>query len=178
LKDRSPFFEFGTQGGSVHQISIVGDSKPSPCRVHHERLSVLQVAGTGRGITHMANGTIAFELLEITRMKNLGYKSHSFMGDEGWSTSFGRYDSGAFLSSVLQSEQTVVSEHRSIRVVEDREDAAFVSWFVQVGSGRFQGRAKTWTPRTKRSRILKFTHRKIAPTIFYDFQDCNPTRNH
>ena len=111
-------------------------------------------------------------------MKDLRYKTHSFVSVEGRNIGLVRYDSGAFLSPVLESEQSVVSEHRSIRVVEDREDAAFVSWFVQVGSGRFQGRAKTWTPRTKRSRILKFTHRKIAPTIFYDFQDCNPTRNH
>jgi hypothetical protein len=76
-------------------------------------------------------------------MKDLRHKTHSFMSSKDRNTGFGRYDSGAFLSSVLQSEQTVVSKHRSIRVVEDRKDAAFVSWFMQVGSGRFQGRAKT-----------------------------------
>jgi hypothetical protein len=90
----------------------------------------------------MANGTVPFQLLEITRMKDLRYKPHSFVGVEGWNTGLGRYDSGTFLSPVLQSKQAVVSEHRSIRVVEDRENAAFVSWFVQVGSGRFQGRVE------------------------------------
>jgi hypothetical protein len=78
---------------------------------------------------------------------------------------------------VLESKKAVVGEHGSVGLVEDREDAAFVSWFVQVGSRRFQGRAETWTPRTKRSRILKSTQRKIAAKNFYDFQDCNPRTN-
>jgi hypothetical protein len=110
-------------------------------------------------------------------MKNLGNKSHAFVSIEDWRARLGGDNSGAFLSPVLQSKEAVVGKHRSIRVVEDREDAAFVSWFVQVGSGRFQGRAETWTPRSKRSRILKSTQRKIAPRNFYDFQDCNPTTN-
>jgi hypothetical protein len=68
---------------------------------------------------------------------------------------------------MLKGEEAVVGEHGGIRMVEDREDAAFVSWLVRVSSGRFQGRAETWTPRTKRSRILKSTQRENRGPKFF-----------
>jgi hypothetical protein len=37
----------------------------------------------------MTNGAVAFQPLEITRMKNLGYKSHAFVSIEDWRARLG-----------------------------------------------------------------------------------------
>ena len=54
-------------------------------------------------------------------------------------------------------------------MIEDREDAAFVSRLVRVSSRRFQGRLETWTCAPLGSRILKSIARKIAPSFFETF---------
>ena len=46
--------------------------------------------------------------------------------DEGRARAVARDDAGAFLAAMLQREQTVVSQHRGVRMTEHGENAAFV----------------------------------------------------
>jgi hypothetical protein len=91
----------------------------------------------------MPNRPIAFESFQISGLKNLGDQPHSFMSVKSWRTTLGGDDTSAFLPPMLERKEPVVGQHRSIRVIEYSEDAAFVSWFMQVGGRRFQGRGKT-----------------------------------
>ena len=47
---------------------------------------------------------------------------------EGSNRTGARGDAGAFLPAMLEREQTIIGQHRGIRMTEDREDAALVLW--------------------------------------------------
>jgi hypothetical protein len=61
------------------------------------------------------------------------------MKPEGVSIAIARGNAGAFLSTMLESEETVIGQEGRILVTEDGKDTAFVFWamgFGQVKRGR------------------------------------------
>ncbi len=94
---------------------------------HHERLGVLADAGPRRGITHMAHGDAAFQVVQHVVAERFRHKAHRFrIGDHA---AVVHRDAAAFLPPVLQGEQAVVSGVGGVHrpVGEDAEDAAFLA---------------------------------------------------
>ena len=61
LEDGSAVLKLVPEGGSVDEVSVVGDGELSPCRVDAERLGVEKGARSGRRIADMADGARASE---------------------------------------------------------------------------------------------------------------------
>ena len=50
----------------------------------------------------------------------------SFVAGKGLAGAVAGHDARAFLPAMLEREETVISQHRGVRMTEDREDAALV----------------------------------------------------
>jgi hypothetical protein len=77
----------------------------------------------------MTNRPGSGESLQGVRRKDLRYQAHSFVHGEGTLRPFRRNNARTLLPAVLQSEEPVVGDARSLRMAEDGEDAALVGGF-------------------------------------------------
>src|SRR5688500_2090675 len=75
-EDRSFFFQFGTNGGSVYKIAIVTDCDFTAMTLHINRLSILQLTGAGGGIANMTDGRVTPQRIQTVFAKDVGNLSH------------------------------------------------------------------------------------------------------
>ncbi len=119
-------FQLIAQDGGIDQIAIVRHRDLAAKTIDHERLRVFQRARAGGGITRMADRARAFQSLQLLRAEHLRDQAHVAMKLKGGAGPFARHDPGAFLPAMLEREEAVVSQHRGVRMAEDREDPALV----------------------------------------------------
>ena len=69
----------------------------------------------------------------MRRIKDLGDKPHAFVQAEGGTVTIAGGDAGAFLTSMLEGKEAVVSQQSCIFVAVNGKDAAFMFGTVRVG---------------------------------------------
>ena len=126
LENRTFTFQFVAQKIGVNQIAIVRDRHLATHTVDHKGLRILDRARAGRRIAGVPDRAGPFESGQFFLAKYLRDKSHVFVGQKGRARPVARDDPGAFLSAMLQRKQTVVSQHRRIRMAEHTEKSALV----------------------------------------------------
>ena len=90
-----------------------------------ERLDVVGAAGTGCGVTHMADRFVSFQAFDFPFVaEHLGQQTRSAMTDE--MTIIVGDNAGTLLTTMLQRVQTEVSESGGVRVAPNAENTAFL----------------------------------------------------
>ena len=97
----------------------------------------------------MADRAVALKFFQIAVLEDLRDEAHAFMGAERGVVPSPRNDARAFLAAVLEGEESVVGQHRGVRVVEHREHSAFVCRFVRSGRSVFHERGRKYRPRSR-----------------------------
>ena len=128
LEDGAVPFELVSQKVGINQIAVMRDRHLAAHAVHDKRLRVLDRARACRGVARMPDRTCALEFRQFFLAKDLGDESHIFVHQKGRARAIARHDACAFLAAMLQRKQTVVSQHRCIRMTEYTEKAALVLW--------------------------------------------------
>ena len=75
------------------------------------------------------------EAVQNLGRKNLRDQSHSLVNGKGPLSALCGNDTGAFLAAMLQGKEAVIDDARGVRMVENSEDAAFVSRFEFLTQG-------------------------------------------
>ena len=75
------------------------------------------------------------QAVQNLRRKNLRDQSHSLVNGERSLSALCGNDTGAFLTTMLQGEEAVIDNTRGVRMIENSEDAAFVSRFEFLTQG-------------------------------------------
>ncbi len=132
LKNQAAAFEFVAQRGGVGQVAVVRDGDLAARAIHRERLGVAEIGRAGGGITRVADGAVADEVVENLRIvENLRHEAHAVV--------FVKFpvvasdDAGAFLAAMLQRVKAEVSQFGGVRMAENAEDSAVmfgIMWFV------------------------------------------------
>lgn len=74
----------------------------------------------------MTDGARALQTFQFTRPKHLRDEAHVAMELKRRARAVCRDDAGAFLSAMLQGEESVIGEDRGVRMAKDRENAALM----------------------------------------------------
>ncbi len=90
-----------------------------------ERLDVVDAAGTGSGIAHMADRPVSLQTFDFAFVaEHLGQQTRAAMTDE--MTVIVGDNAGAFLTTMLQRVQAEVGESGGVRVAPNAENTAFL----------------------------------------------------
>ena len=90
-----------------------------------ERLDVVRGAGAGRGVTHVADGSVAFEPFDFALIaEHLGEQSESAVA--GQMAVIVGDDAGTFLTAMLQRVQAEIGKSGGVGVAPHAEDATFL----------------------------------------------------
>ena len=164
LKNGAFAFQLVAQKVGVNQIAVMRNRHLAAETIDHERLRVFQCARAGGRIARVPERARAFQFFQLIRAENLRDQAHVAMKLEGRTGPVARHDAGALLPAMLQREEAVVSQHRRIRMAEDREDAAFV---CGVGRGLAHDILYCFW---RRLRIFDDVSDRIEPVVI-DFSD-------
>ena len=145
LEDRTAPHQFAAQGGGVGDIAVVRHGKTAAGQFGKQRLHVAQRGFAGGGITVVADGDFALQLVDHRIIVEIaGHMAHGAVGVEILAIKCG--DAGGFLAAVLQGVQA--QRHQCGRPfgAMHREHAAFLVEMVLFprigGEHRFHG----WRP--------------------------------
>ena len=74
----------------------------------------------------MPDGARPFQSFQFVLAENLRNQAHALVLEKGLARAVARHDAGAFLPAMLQREQSVIGQHRRIRMPEHAEEPALV----------------------------------------------------
>src|SRR5205807_7870230 len=148
LKNRAFAFELISQNIGVNQIAIVRDRHLPAHAVDHEWLRILDRARAGCRITGVPDCAAAFQLLQFRLTKNLRDQAHVFVNQERCAGSVARNNSSAFLTAMLEREESVVSQDRGVGMSEHAEKSAFM---LRINLSRTEVVDSFWRDHTKTS---------------------------
>src|SRR5262245_2209682 len=94
--------------------------------IDHERLRILDRTGAGRRITRVPERAGTLQPGQLILTKNLRDQTHVLMHEKAGSGPIACDDSGALLSAMLQRKQTIIRQHRGVRVTEYPKKSALV----------------------------------------------------
>ena len=94
--------------------------------IDHERLRILDRAGAGRRITRVPERACTLQPCQFVLAKNLRHQTHVLVHEKAGPRPIACDDSGALLSAVLQRKQTIIRQHRGVRMTEHAEKPALV----------------------------------------------------
>jgi len=94
--------------------------------IDHERLRILDRAGAGRRITRVPNRACTLQSGQFFLAKNLRHQTHVLVREKAGPRAIACDDPSALLSAVLQRKQTIIRQHRGVRMAEDAEKPALV----------------------------------------------------
>src|SRR4051812_24607547 len=81
----------------------------------------------------MSEGARSFQPLELLGAEDLRDEAHVAMQLEGRTRTVAGDDAGAFLATMLESEESIVGQYRCVRMAEDGKDPALV---LRIGQRR------------------------------------------
>jgi hypothetical protein len=81
----------------------------------------------------MADRAVASEFFEVLGLKDLRDQTHPLVRAERPGLGPAGNNPRAFLPPVLKREETIISQHRRIGMIEHRENSAFVRRLVRSG---------------------------------------------
>ena len=110
----------------IDEIAVVGDSDGSLRILNHERLRILDRAGAGRRVTRVPERACTLQSGQFFLAKNLGHQTHVLVREKAAPRPIACDNSGALLSAMLQREQTIIRQHRRVRMSEHAEESALV----------------------------------------------------
>src|SRR5687767_3815528 len=128
LENRTARYQRLPQLFGVHQVAVVPHRHFAVRAVNLNRLRVPESALPCRGISHVADGARAHEVLECVLIERISDVAHRFVLPQ--SNSVRRADAHAFLAAMLKGIQAEVREVRRLGMAEDAEDAALFTEFV------------------------------------------------
>ncbi len=128
LENRTLPFEAAANLLRVHQISVVRQRHDAFVGLHHDGLGIEQRRISGGGITRMADGEGAMQLVELFLLENVGHQSHGPVGVQRQAVRGD--DAGRFLAAMLQRVQTQVSELLGLGMGMNRDHPAFLPELV------------------------------------------------
>src|SRR5207248_5758853 len=110
----------------------------------------------------MTDRTGPFKFFQLFLSENLRDQSHALVLEEGLTGAVAGHNPGAFLPAMLQSEQTVIGQHRRIRMTEYAEESAVVlrERFVirrLLGCRDFRGHDKETSSKSSSGSIFQKT---------------------
>jgi S-adenosylmethionine/arginine decarboxylase-like enzyme len=143
LENRPFMFQLVSQEIGINQIAIVCDRHLAAHTVNHKGLRVLNRARAGRRVAGVPDRSCALEPGQFFLPKHLRDKAHVFVREKVCARTVARDDARAFLATMLERKQTVVSEHRRVGVAKHAEKAALVLR-VGLGFGRLDGVEVVW----------------------------------
>ncbi len=124
LEDRAAILELVAKLSRVGQIAIMRDRNLPPGAIHGQRLGIAQMGRAGRGITSVADGHGAWQLVQEISFKNLRNQPHSFVRAELLPIACN--NTGAFLASMLQRVETVVRQLSGVWMTKNAEHATIM----------------------------------------------------
>ncbi len=125
MEDRAFVLQFAAQRQAVRQIAVVTQCHVAVVEAEDERLDVVDAAGTGSGIAHMADRPVSLQTFDFAFVaEHLGQQTRAAMTDE--MTVIVGDNAGAFLTTMLQRVQAEVGESGGVRVAPNAENTAFL----------------------------------------------------
>ncbi len=94
--------------------------------IDHERLRIFDRAGAGRRITGVPERACALQPCQFILTENLRDQTHVLMHEKAGPGPIAGDDAGALLSAMLQRKQTIIRQHRGVRMTEHAEKPALV----------------------------------------------------
>src|SRR6266481_5221650 len=94
--------------------------------IDYERLRVLDRAGAGCRVTGVSKRACALQPCQFVLAKDLRHQTHVLVHEKAGPRPIAGDDSGALLSAMLQRKQTVIRQHRGVRMTEHAEKPALV----------------------------------------------------
>lgn len=100
VKDGPMVFKVTPEGAVVNEVTVMGNADGAETVTGDEGLNVFEHGLAGGGVTDVADGEVAGELVEFGFVEDVGDKSDA--GDGLENVVVDGYDSGAFLAAVLE----------------------------------------------------------------------------
>jgi hypothetical protein len=94
--------------------------------IDHERLRILNRAGAGRRVTRVPERACTLQACQFFLAKHLRHQTHVFVHEKAGPGPIACDDPGALLSAMLQRKQTIIRQHRGVRMAEHAEKPALV----------------------------------------------------
>ena len=104
----------------------MGDSHLAAHAVNHEGLRIFDRARARRRVASVADCASALELGQFVLSKDLRYQAHIFVHQKARIRPIARDNPRALLTTMLQREQAIVSQHRCVRMPEHAEEPALM----------------------------------------------------
>ena len=110
----------------VDQVAVVRDRHLAADTIDHERLRIFQRARAGGGIAGVPDRARSFEFRQFFLPENLRDEPHPVVLEKCLAGAVARDDAGTFLPAMLERKETVVRQHRRVRMTEHAEESAFM----------------------------------------------------
>src|SRR5882757_5774352 len=94
--------------------------------IDHERLRVLDRAGAGGRVTRVSDRACTLQPCQFFLAKDLRHQTHVLVHEKAGPWPVACDDPGALLSAMLQRKQTIIRQHRGLRMAEHGEKSALV----------------------------------------------------
>src|SRR5437762_4255185 len=94
--------------------------------IDHERLRILDRACAGRRVTRVPERACTLQPCKFVLAKNLRHQTHVLVHEKAGPRAVACDDPGTLLSAMLQRKQTIIRQHRGVRMTEHAEKAALV----------------------------------------------------
>ncbi len=94
--------------------------------IDHEGLRIFDRARARRRVASVADCASALELGQFVLSKDLRYQAHIFVHQKARIRPIARDNPRALLSAMLQGKQTIICQHRRVRMAEHAEKPALV----------------------------------------------------
>ncbi len=120
LKNRTFALEFVAQDIGIDQVAVMRDCHLAAHAIDHQRLRVLDRAGAGGRIAGVSDRPPALQLLQLGLTEHLRDQSHPFVNQKRCARPVAGDDARAFLTAMLEREQSVVGQHRRVWMAETR----------------------------------------------------------
>jgi hypothetical protein len=128
LENRPFAFELVTQQVSVDEIAVVGDGHLPAYAIDHEGLRILDRAGACGRVARVPDGARALQFRQFLLTKDLRNQAHVLVLEKACARAVAGNDPRALLAAMLQREQTVIRQHRRVRLAEHAKEPALVLW--------------------------------------------------